>query len=142
MDTTTSFDQAARARTFTRRPCRLFYKTTMMLAVFGLAGPCLATDGLVIRGGTCSADAFKTGAESAQDDNIIGLSANCTTASKSKSDYAAYTKGIKGDKFCVATMQSIEKINATIKLAPLDDNKLHCLVSGKASKLANVLTKP
>ncbi|NHZ93139.1 hypothetical protein F2P45_29625 [Massilia sp. CCM 8733] len=119
-----------------------FDKRTLAFALCVMAaGHAMATDGLVIRGGTCSADAFKKGAELAQDDTITNLSANCTSATNNKANFAAYTAGIAGPNFCVATMIAVQKNSGKVKLDPKPGNPLHCLVSGKASELAGVLTR-
>jgi len=98
-------------------------------------------DGLVIRGGTCSAAAFKAGAELAQDDTITNLSVNCTTASNNKANYAAYTGGIAGANFCVGTQKAVQLAGGRLVTNPQPGHPLHCLLSGKASKLAGVLTR-
>lgn len=102
-------------------------------------------DGLVIRGGTCSADAFKSGTGvdviPPNSDNIFNLSVNCTKATNKKVDYKNYTKGIPGTKFCVSTIAELERIGAKIQPDPVKDNNLHCLVNGDAKKIAGKLTR-
>lgn len=122
---------------------KLFNKTalTVALCLFTM-GSGMAADGLVIRGGACSAKAFKDGAELVQDDNITNLSVNCTTATNNKANFAAYTAGIANANFCVGTLLAVQKNSGKVVPDPQPGNPLHCLVSGKASKLAGVLTRP
>ncbi|NHZ33329.1 hypothetical protein [Massilia rubra] len=129
-----SFEDNSRTHTFFNKRALAFALCVMA------AGPSMA-DGLVIRGGTCSADAFKKGAELSQDDTITNLSANCTSATNDKTKFAAYTAGIPGPNYCVGTLAAVEKNSGKVKSDPKTGNPLHCLVSGKASKLAGVLTR-
>lgn len=103
-------------------------------------------DGLVIRGGTCSAAAFKNGASSAQqvkgDYYLTGLSVNCTTATNNKANHVNYHNGIGGyGQYCVATMKSLQLLNVKITTDPVTGNPYHCLLSGNAKNIAKKLTR-
>jgi hypothetical protein len=103
------------------------------------------SDGLVVRGGTCSADAFKNGSGVTSippgSDNIFDLSVNCTTATNKKQNFAAYTVGIAGPNYCVSTITDLERVGAKVKTDPLSNNPLHCLVNGNAKQIAGKLTR-
>lgn len=106
--------------------------------------PAYATDdGLVIRAGTCSANAFKNGSGvTVSDDYVSNLSVNCTTDTNNKANYQNYLQGIAGyGQYCVATMKSIGIVGGKIKKDPVDGNPNHCLLAGKATELAKKLTK-
>lgn len=103
-------------------------------------------DGLVIRGGTCSAAAFKNGASSSQsvrgDYYLSGLSVNCTTDTNNKANHIHYHNGIgMFANYCVATIKSIEMLNVKISRDPQAGNPYHCLVSGNAKNIAKKLTR-
>lgn len=102
-------------------------------------------DGLVIRGGTCSADAFKNGSGVSiippGSNNIFDLSVNCTNATNKKQNFNAYTAGIPGPNYCVATIADLERAGIKIKPDPTKTNPIHCLVSGDANKIAGKLTR-
>lgn len=101
--------------------------------------------GLVIRGGECSAKAFRDGAGSVsgkgRNEVISNLSVNCTTNTNSKADFAAYTGGIPHATFCVSQWGSLARSNVTIVRDPLRTNRLHCLISGKTSEIVKSLTR-
>jgi hypothetical protein len=104
-----------------------------------------ASAGIVIRAGTCSADAFKTGTGvlvGADDDTIQHLSVNCTDDTNDVKKYADYTTGIdQYSSYCAATKAAVEKAGGVLVKDKINGNKYHCLLAGKASKLAKVLTK-
>jgi hypothetical protein len=116
-----------------------------VLAAALLAACGWASAGIVIRAGTCSADAFKAGAGvlvGADDDTIQHLSVNCTDDTNDVKQYANYTAGIDNyNSYCAATKAAVEKAGGILVKAKVDGNKYHCLLAGKASKLAKVLTK-
>lgn len=101
--------------------------------------------GLVIRAGQCSASAFKNGSGvhvGSDGDSISGLSVNCTTKTSDKAAYANYLTGITGyNQYCVATIAGLKKAGAKVVRDPVKGNRDHCLLSGKASKIADKLTK-
>jgi hypothetical protein len=105
------------------------------------------SDGLVIRSGTCSAEAFKNGSGVTSippgSDNIFDLSVNCTEATNKKQQFAAYTAGIVGGPpYCVSTIADLERVSAQVKKDPIvPGNPLHCLVNGNAQKIAGKLTR-
>ena len=103
------------------------------------------TNGLVVRGGACSANAFKEGSGVTVyppgTDNLFGLSVNCTTATGKKADYPRYTAGIPHTTYCVATIQDLERVGARLVADPLDDRPLHCLLNGNAKEIAKKLTR-
>ncbi len=111
-----------------------------LLAAFGGAA---AAPGIVIRAGACSADAFINGSGVLADgDNIQGLSVNCTTATSDKSKYANYLNGIGGyTSYCVGTTAAVASAGGKLKTDKVAGNPYHCLLDGKASKLAGALTK-
>ncbi|MDD1781666.1 hypothetical protein LRP49_10715 [Enterovibrio sp. ZSDZ35] len=108
------------------------------------ANPPLKT-GLVVRAGQCSATAFKNGSgvHVGSDGNTIsGLSVNCTTNTSNKAAYASYLTGIGGySQYCVSTIAGLNKAGAKVVTDPIPGNPEHCLLSGKASKIAGKLTK-
>ncbi|MDD1794532.1 hypothetical protein L4D06_03120 [Enterovibrio makurazakiensis] len=108
------------------------------------ANPSLKT-GLVIRAGQCSATAFKNGSGvhvSSDGDTISGLSVNCTTNTSNKSVYSNYLTGIGGySQYCVSTVAGLNGVGAKVVKDPIKGNSEHCLLSGKASKIAGKLTK-
>ncbi|MEZ9524944.1 hypothetical protein [Enterovibrio norvegicus] len=109
-----------------------------------LLGATLKT-GLVIRAGKCSATAFKNGSGvhvAGDGDTISGLSVNCTTVTSDKANYGAYLTGIGGyGQYCVSTVAGLNKIGAKVVTDPIPNNADHCLLSGKASKIAGKLAK-
>jgi hypothetical protein len=119
-------------------------RSMRILPVLCLLAAChWAQAGIVIRAGQCSADAFKQGSGVLADgDNIQGLSVNCVDKTSDVSKYRQYLDGI-GDynSYCVATTAAVGKANGTLKPDKQKGNPYHCLLSGKASKLATVLTK-
>ncbi len=130
-----------------------FTRNVMLLAclfVAILASPFTSraalADGLVIRGGTCSATAFKNGAASSQavkgDYYLTGLSVNCTTATNKKADYTNYLNGIgMYANYCVATIDSLERLSVRITPDPAAGNPYHCLLDGKAKDIAKKLVR-
>lgn len=103
-------------------------------------------DGLVIRGGTCSATAFTRGASSVQpvkgDNYLSGLSVNCTTDTANKANYVNYLNGIgMYNTYCVTTINSLERQNVKLRRAPVPGNDYHCLLDGKAKAIASKLTR-
>jgi hypothetical protein len=114
-----------------------------LLALCLLAACECASAGLVIRAGQCSAKAFIDGSGVLADgDNIQGLSVNCTDATSNKDYYTKYLNGIGGyTSYCVATTIAVGKAGGKLKQDALPNNQYHCLLAGKASQLANVLTK-
>lgn len=124
-----------------RRLPKAVAAVVLALGIGGLA----RADGLVIRGGACSADAFKSGSGVSVippgSDNIFDLSVNCTTATNNKADFKRYTTGIPNPTFCVATIQQLERLGAKIVPDPIKGNPLHCLVSGNAKKIATKLSR-
>ncbi|CZF81434.1 hypothetical protein GCE9029_02607 [Grimontia celer] len=108
------------------------------------ANPPLKT-GLVVRAGQCSATAFKNGSGvhvSSDGDTISGLSVNCTTNTSNKAAYSNYLNGIGGySQYCVSTVAGLNKAGAKVVTDPIPGNPEHCLLSGKASKIATKLTK-
>ncbi|MFO7593657.1 MAG: hypothetical protein R6X15_06400 [Pseudomonadota bacterium] len=116
---------------------------TMLLVV--TTGQATA-DGLVIRGGTCSAAAFTKGAASVQpvkgDNYLTGLSVNCTTDTANKNNFRDYLDGIgMYNTYCVTTINSLERANVKIQRAPVKGNDYHCLLDGKAKAIAGKLTR-
>ena len=99
--------------------------------------------GIVIRAGTCSAKAFIDGSGVLADgDNIQGLSVNVVDATSDVKKYADYLKGIEGyGQYCVSTTAAVGIAGGRLQASPVKGNPYHYLLSGKASKLANVLTK-
>lgn len=117
---------------------------TTMLLIFS-TGQAMA-DGLVIRGGTCSAAAFTNGAASVQpvkgDNYLSGLSVNCTTDTANKSNFRNYLDGIgMYNTYCVTTINSLGRANVKIQPAPVPGNDYHCLLDGKAKAIASKLTR-
>lgn len=108
------------------------------------ANPPLKT-GLVVRAGQCSATAFKNGSGvhvASDGDTISGLSVNCTTNTSNKAAYSNYLTGIGSySQYCVSTVAGLNKVGATVVKDPIPGNPEHCLLSGKASKIATKLTK-
>lgn len=105
-----------------------------------LAAP--ASAGIVIRAGECSADAFINGSGVLADgDNIQHLSVNCTDDTSDKKKYTLYLSGISQyNNFCVATTGAVQNAGGKLVKNKVPGNKNHCLLDGKASKLAGVLT--
>ncbi len=104
------------------------------------------SDGLVVRSGTCSADAFKNGSGVTSippgSDNIFDLSVNCTEATNKKQQFNAYTAGMGGGPpYCVSTIADLERVSAVVKKDPVSGNPLHCLVNGNAKNIAGKLTR-
>ncbi|WP_028025345.1 hypothetical protein [Enterovibrio calviensis] len=108
------------------------------------ANPPLKT-GLVIRAGQCSATAFKNGSGvhvASDGDTISGLSVNCTTNTSNKAVYSNYLTGIGGySQYCVSTVAGLNGVGAKVVADPIKGNSEHCLLSGKASKIAGKLAK-
>lgn len=123
----------------------LRYLKTIAIALSLLAFNPAWADGLVIRGGTCSANAFKTGSGVTVippgSDNIFDLSVNCTAVTNNKVNFNAYTAGIPGPNYCVSTIADLERAGAQVKTDPIPGNPIHCLVSGDAKKIAGKLTR-
>lgn len=113
------------------------------LALCLLAACGWAQGGIVIRAGECSAKAFISGSGVLADgDNIQDLSVNCVSETSDVKKYTQYLNGIGGyNNYCVATTVAVGKAGGVLKTDKLPTNKYHCLLAGKASKLANVLTK-
>jgi hypothetical protein len=103
------------------------------------------SDGLVVRGGTCSAEAFKNGSGVTSippgSDNIFDLSVNCTEATNKKPQFNNYTATIPGPNYCVSTIADLERVGATVKKDSINGNPIHCLVNGDAKKIAGKLTR-
>lgn len=99
--------------------------------------------GIVIRAGNCSATAFINGSGVLADgDNIQGLSVNVVDATNDVKKYAQYLAGIGGySQYCVATTAAVGIAGGKLEASKVTGNPYHHLLSGKASKLAKVLTK-
>jgi len=113
----------------------------MIMFVFGRPAPVQAVSGLVIRGGTCSVEAFKSGADFTEPNQISGLSVNCTSKTNTKADYKSYVKSLPQAVYCVSTWESLVATGATVQTDPTRDNRLHCLVSGNVNKIVGKLTR-
>ncbi len=130
---------------FTRSHTLAACLVVTILATIFASGTVLA-DGLVIRGGTCSAAAFKNGAATSQavkgDYYLTGLSVNCTTATNNKANYTNYLNGIDMyPNYCVATIDSLERLGVKITPDPVKGNPYHCLLDGKAKDIAKKLVR-
>lgn len=101
------------------------------------------SDGLVVRGGTCSAEAFRNGSGVTfmPPDSIFNLSVNCTEATNKKQQFNNYIGAIPGPNYCVSTIADLERVGAKVKKDALKDNPLHCLVDGNAKQIAGKLTR-
>ncbi len=99
--------------------------------------------GLVIRGGSCSRQAFIDGAEHVSPDGsyITNLSVNCTNATSDKANFVNYLTPPPYGQYCVAKWSALEKLNVKIKKDPITGNDLHCLVSGKTKDIVAKLTR-
>ena len=119
------------------------WRSRALLALCLLAAAHRAQAGIVIRAGECSAKAFINGSGVLADgDNIQGLSVNCVDATSDTSKYQQYLTGITGyNNYCVGTTVAVGKAGGKLKTDAVQGNRYHCLLSGKASKLAQALGK-
>jgi len=102
-------------------------------------------NGLVIRAGQCSAEAFKNGSGvhvSAGGKYISNLSVNCTEATSNPANYNQYLNGIGGyANYCVTTIDKLTRVMAKLSQDPVRGNPFHCLLSGDPKKIASKLTR-
>ncbi|PUA26676.1 MAG: hypothetical protein B0W54_23335 [Cellvibrio sp. 79] len=124
---------------------KCFFQYTMALVciitTFSAPITWALTEGIVIRGGECSEDAFSRGAELNSNGNLIGLSANCTTNTTDKAQYTKYLDGIANKKHCVAKWSQLELNGVKVEKDPVAGNRYHCRLSGKAKDIVKALGK-
>ena len=119
------------------------WRARALLALCLLAAGNWAQAGIVIRAGECSAKAFINGSGVLADgDNIQGLSVNCVDATSDVSKFRQYLDGITGyNSYCVGTTVAVGKAGGKLQADAVQGNRYHCLLAGKASKLAQALGK-
>ena len=115
---------------------------SMSIATFMLiqSGFSYAENGLVIRFGPCTAEAFMAAGTDAGDGNVKNLSVNCTTETSEKSQFNMYTTGIGGhEEYCVATIEKLESEDIVITPDADSNDPLNCLVEGDVKIIAEFL---
>ena len=124
----------------------MFFRFTMKISILMLmiaqSSYVYAENGLVIRFGPCTANAFLEAGTDLGDDIVKDMNVNCTTETSDKSQFNMYTTGIGGhDEYCVSTIADLEQKKVKVVADPTADDSLNCQVSGNVNDIAEFLTR-